>query len=418
MRKLAHLLIIVLALVLLLSLVSCGTPTVEYSTDDPIDQQQTEEKKNQDNKTDQLQEKEKEDLAPENVLTDKEQKDAAPIVTPSGSHNTGSSGNSGVVNTTKPNGSNTGIGSGSNSNSGSSVSSSSGSSTTKPNDSNTGSNSGAASTPKPSDSNTNNNTGSSDSSGTSSGSTSNNESDSHPSSGTESDLDNTGFTPVHEHNWTDTETVVVCYDCGTIHHVHNWEPTYTTEIVDDYEMKCITRCVHCGVDIGTGADAIAHVYEEMDKGNSGQTRDAYEQVKVGSREEQVLTGYVCSICDAQKTAEGNYAENETSHSHVWENAETVVVCFECGEIDHAHIWEPHYTTEVIEDYEMQSKHFCSTCDEDITELLAGGASMKQHRKETGCTSSGYYGTAVQVHVGSHEEQVLLGYSCSICGAIQ
>lgn len=84
-------------------------------------------------------------------------------------------------------------------------------------------------------------------------------------------------------------------------HQHSWEPVYRTEIVDDYETQCRTICVNCGQDLGAyGQAAIDHVYMEMERGNSGQTREIYEQVKVGSHEEQIFDHYVCS-CGETKT---------------------------------------------------------------------------------------------------------------------
>ena len=104
------------------------------------------------------------------------------------------------------------------------------------------------------------------------------------------------------------------------------------------------------------------------------------------------------------------------HTHSWTDNGVAVVCPGCGMLDHGHVWDPIYTTEVVDDYEMQPRNYCSTCEEDVTDLLASGSSMKKHRQDTGCIGSGYYGDYVQVHIGSHEEQVVVGHKCSICGA--
>lgn len=81
-----------------------------------------------------------------------------------------------------------------------------------------------------------------------------------------------------------------------------------------------------------------------------------------------------------------------------------------------HAWEAQYRNVTVDDYETVARNRCSVCDSDVTELLASGADMKQHRKETGCSSFGYYGTYEQVPVGSHTEQELTGYTCTRCGA--
>ena len=104
------------------------------------------------------------------------------------------------------------------------------------------------------------------------------------------------------------------------------------------------------------------------------------------------------------------------HTHSWTDNGVAVVCPGCGMLDHGHAWDPIYTTEMVDDYEMQPHNYCSACEMDVTDLLASGSSMKQHRQETGCSGGGYYGEDIQVLVGSHEEQIVIGHKCSICGA--
>ena len=104
------------------------------------------------------------------------------------------------------------------------------------------------------------------------------------------------------------------------------------------------------------------------------------------------------------------------HTHSWTDNGVAVVCPGCGMLDHGHAWDPIYTTELVDDYEMQPHNYCSTCEMDVTDLLASGSSMKQHRQDTGCSGGGYYGEYVRVLVGSHEEQVVIGHRCSICSA--
>lgn len=104
------------------------------------------------------------------------------------------------------------------------------------------------------------------------------------------------------------------------------------------------------------------------------------------------------------------------HTHSWTDNGVAVVCPGCGMLDHGHMWDPIYSTELVDDYEMKEIAFCSTCNNDVSDLLDSGSSMKQHRQNTGCTGNGYYIDYVQVHVGSHEEQVVVGHKCSICEA--
>ena len=231
-------------------------------------------------------------------------------------------------------------------------------------------------------------------------------------------VDDTNQEQTHSHEWTDNGVGVVCYECGMLHHGHMWDPVYATVTVDDYEVICITRCAHCGVDIGTGAAAVEHVYAEMDKGNSGQTWESYEQVKVGSHEQQIVAKYICSLCGAEKSGEELVDSSASAHSHDWTDYGVGVVFYDCGMLNHGHMWKPMYTTEVVDDYGMKEVILCSVCEEDVSALLDSGASMKQHRQETGCTSSGYYTTAIYAKVGSHEEQVVYSYCCSRCGAIK
>ena len=81
-----------------------------------------------------------------------------------------------------------------------------------------------------------------------------------------------------------------------------------------------------------------------------------------------------------------------------------------------HDWKAQYKTITIDDYETKCVWHCSVCNADITALLDSGSSMKQHRKETGCSSGEYYDAYEDIKVGSHTEKQLTGYTCTRCGA--
>lgn len=310
MRKNDHL-IVMLAFALLLSLVACGTPAAENPADDPAGQQQIEVNKDKNAETDKPQDSDKVNVSADKIAPGDEKKDDETTVTLSGS--TGSGTNSGSTNNADTDSNSALSPSGTGSNTGSSG--------------NSGSNS-----------NSNTSTGSNTNPGPVSGSTDNTGSSNN--SGTSSDVGNTsnaGSNPTGENN------------------------------------NASTSNNNSGSDQQPSSDS---------ESNSGST------------------------------------DSTPVHTHTWTDADTAVVCYECGAVDHIHNWESVYTTEVVDDYEMQPKNYCSTCDQDITDLLASGASMKQHKKATGCASAGYYGNYIRVKVGSHEEQILIGYKCSICETLQ
>lgn len=77
-------------------------------------------------------------------------------------------------------------------------------------------------------------------------------------------------------------------------HQHSWEPVYKT--VEDYEMREIIYCVTCGQKL-TGQQVVDHSYYHLERGESDQQREIYEQVKIG--EHQEIDYYICS-CGSTK----------------------------------------------------------------------------------------------------------------------
>ena len=71
-------------------------------------------------------------------------------------------------------------------------------------------------------------------------------------------------------------------------HQHSWEPVYKT--VEDYEMREIIYCVTCGQKL-TGQQVVDHSYYHLERGESDQQREIYEQVKIG--EHQEIDYYIC-----------------------------------------------------------------------------------------------------------------------------
>ena len=71
-------------------------------------------------------------------------------------------------------------------------------------------------------------------------------------------------------------------------HQPSWEPVYKT--VEDYEMREIIYCVTCGQKL-TGQQVVDHSYYHLERGESDQQREIYEQVKIG--EHQEIDYYIC-----------------------------------------------------------------------------------------------------------------------------